>query len=1327
MSIFYSKQSYAYLSAISCYQGSALVVPCVGKRSSFTFSSKESRASDHWTFLPISSHNMPPKFVPRERKHKRLEKLKPVSNGTTTQDANADIVLPSTAAEREERRRKLQEELRAQQPQSKVSGKKRKRLDHYIDTKLRKEENQELIKKLANQHVDTSLFQSSKKLGRISESKREGLERALKERAKGIDVRGDHDEILFEKRKIVAPPEPESDSEDDEDDGGAEVKVADIAKPVEAVESNSVGSSGIFGGGLKRPLEIGEDGRPVIKKRKRVKRARDIIPRTKFAAQDEDEDMDKASASEPEMSNSDSEESDFRGFDSEPEEVDGEPSSDEDSSEGGSEEDEEESIEDEEDEEEAEVQRAAKKEKSSAFKLWATEQRHDALGFQPSTAPIDDAVIRAAFKPRAPSPDPIAQALASVPVNVAARPKSAITIPRSEEIQKVRLELPVVQEEQRIMEAIHNNPVIVVCGATGSGKTTQVPQMMYESGYGALIGNKTTSEDDRKPSLGRGMIGITQPRRVAAVSVADRVATEMGDEFKYRVAHQVRYDTTVSRDTAMKFMTDGILLREIDQDFILSKYSAIVIDEAHERSVNTDILIGMLSRIVNLRDVMSKETPDKYYPLKLVIMSATLRVSDFMQNQRLFKNGAPPIVEAEGRQYPVTVHFSRKTQRDYVEETVNKVARGHRKLPHGSILVFLTGQNEIEAVAKRLKDTLGANTAGYGKMLKARESADQMPLELDDMEEITNRRSNNTLEGEDSDDSDTEFQGVDDDADDAEFEVEGDAGLRGALKPHILPLYASLPTIQQMRVFQPPPDGSRMIVLATNVAETSLTIPGVRYVFDCGRSKEKKYDTATGVQTFEIDWISKASASQRSGRAGRTGPGHCYRLYSSAVFENYFAEHGIPEILRTPLESTVLQLKAMDIHHVVNFPFPTPPDRSQLATAEKLLSNLGAIEAKFPGRITEIGRELIKHPVSPRFGKMLLLALRNNLVAPTIATVAALAVGDLMIPQVTGPKDKESPDSDAEYDSDPESRANTRLEASAALTASQQRQQAYGRAQATLSRWDDLSDSIKMLTAVAAHADAASKHTATNFCTDFFLREKGMQEVQQLRAQLHNIVRSTQRSAVQNKSLAWKPTVDLPSERERKQLNQIVASGFIDQIAIRSDLLPNASPSMLRKPRRAIDVAYTTLFPSVDAVDHKATPEQQEMQRSVFVHAASVLARRSVTEMPSYIVYSHLSRAASSSIVDTAEAKMPRTRMHPLTALSAKEVAALAEGTPLLEVGKPTGKVEEAEGGKKRVCWVFVGIKGPATSTVSWPMGAWKVRQKKEKGGEWVVEEVLQR
>ena len=336
------------------------------------------------------------------------------------------------------------------------------------------------------------------------------------------------DEILFQKRKIVDQPAHESDDDDEEDESEQE---ADAKPSAAATQSTKIGSGGLFGGGLKTPLELGEDGRPIIKKRKRVKRAKRESYRAPAAADDdEDEDMDEASEG-PSEDHSDSEESDFRGFDSEPEEVEEEKESGngEESGDDDSEDEEEESSEEEEeeDEEDAEARRAAKKEKSSAFKLWATEQRHDVLGFQPSTAPIDDAVIRAAFKPRAPSPDPVAQALTSVPTNVTARPKSAITIPRSEEIQKVRMELPVVQEEQRIMEAIHNNPVVVVCGATGSGKTTQVPQMMYESGYGALIGNKASSEEASKPSLGRGMIGITQPRRVAAMSVAKRVSEEM--------------------------------------------------------------------------------------------------------------------------------------------------------------------------------------------------------------------------------------------------------------------------------------------------------------------------------------------------------------------------------------------------------------------------------------------------------------------------------------------------------------------------------------------------------------------------------------------------------------------------------------------------------------------------------------------------------------------------------------------------------------------------------------------------------------------------------
>lgn len=1241
------------------------------------------------------------KFVPRERKHKRLAKRKTFDNGE--QDANADVILPKTQTEKANRRAAIAADLRSQQP-DKISSKKRKRLDKYIDTKLRKDENLELLKKLAASKVDTSLFQSSKKLGRVHENKRERLSRALREQQAGLDVNGDHDDVLYQ-RRTEAARDSESEAETGHQNGEIQSYAFKVQSDVQAIST--------FGSGLKRPLKIGEEGQPLIKRRKRQGRSRLAISSAHPTVMADDDTDSQSSGSELHDEHSDSSE-EWQGFESDAqsdladqnEETSGISDDDRSSSET--------SVSD---------SSTGKPARVSAFKAWADMQRNVASDFTPSTVPLHDASIRAKFKPRQPSPDPLLPTPAQNNGERSSRPAAAITIPRSDEIQALRMELPVVQEEQKIMEAIHSNPVVVVCGATGSGKTTQVPQMMFESGYGSQIGMRCKFEEAGSQS--QGMIGVTQPRRVAATSVAERVATELGQEYRNRVAHQVRYDSNVSRHSAIKFMTDGILLREISQDFILSKYSAIIIDEAHERSVNTDILIGMLSRIINLRAQLAKEEPNKHYPLKLVVMSATLRVADFTENERLFRDGAPPIVQAEGRQYPVTVHFSRRTQRDYVSEIVEKVARGHRKLPAGGMLVFLTAQNEIQAVAKKLKERLGGNTAGHFVTNGVRAG------DADDFEDADNGRAGNEyLEGEEdlpSDEEDIEIKGLDN-GEDQEFavdDVQAQPGAGGStLKPHILPLYAALPSSQQLKVFQPPPAGSRLIVLATNVAETSLTIPGIRYVFDCGRAKEKRYNTSTGVQTFEVDWISKSSASQRQGRAGRTGPGHCYRLYSSAVYEQFFAEHTVPEILRTPLESTVLQLKNMEIENIVNFPFPTAPDRVQLAAAEKLLENLGAIE-KGSGGITEMGRELIQYPVSPRFGKMLLFGRRNGVLAHTVALVAGLAVGDLSVPEAQLGVDAVQDDSaDSADGSDHEhDRARRRAE-SAANSEAQVQHQAFTRAQATLARWDDHSDAIKLLTTVAAHAESASKSKSSTaavskFCQDFFLREKGMSEVQQLRHQLHNIV-----SSHSPHNTVFQNVLSLPSEKERKMLNQIVAVGFLDQVAIRADLLNDQTPS--RKPRRANEVAYRTLQPShSDKVEnHTRTPEQIEQQRNVFVHATSVLARLSVKEMPDYIIYSHLSRAAPTIIDST---KLPRTRMHPLTTVSLKQLVALAEGTPLLEVGKPMGKIEEMEGGRRR-CWVGVSVKAPggAGAGVAWPGTAWKVVQVK-KAGVWEVDKVVAR
>ncbi|EME85540.1 uncharacterized protein MYCFIDRAFT_202170 [Pseudocercospora fijiensis CIRAD86] len=1172
-------------------------------------------------------------------------------------------------------------ELKAQQPESKVSAKKRKRLDKYIDTKIKKEENLELLKKLAAQKVDTSLLQSSKKLGRTNETKRERFSRALAEKNAGIDLDGQQDDILYERRQ---EPTRHTHSAGESEHETPQIPSNDAVEQL-APESKPAGlfGDGLFGGGLKRPLEINDSGQPVIKRRKREKKNKKAKPDFVVALPEPEEPSDSEASDE------------WNGFSENESEAEVEPNT---ASEGTSEDDgNSESLEGSEDtdtddsssggDEDPEGDSVKKPARVSAFKAWADSQRNEAVGFTPSAPPTNDESIRAAFKPRAPSPDPVAsETLVTSPAaEDAYRPSKAVVIPRDDAVQEARSHLPVVQDEQKIVEAVHNNSVTIVCGATGSGKTTQLPQLLLENGYAS-----------------NGMIGVTQPRRVAATSVAKRVQYELGAEFGKQVGAQVRFTSTVSRDTKVKFMTDGILLREISQDFALSKYSAIVLDEAHERSVNTDILIGMLSRIVPLRLKLSKEDPVKYHPLKLIIMSATLRVTDFLMNERLFRRTKPPIVQAEGRQYPVTEHFARRTQRDYVAEMVRKVSRGHKKLPPGDMLVFLTGQDDIQTVARRLREAFTGDQEGFQN--SNRRARPEKPV-------------NDYLEANEDDEAsedEAEITGLDEDEGDAEFAVEVDPALsgsqpRGALKAQILPLYAALPATQQDLVFQKTADGVRKIILATNVAETSLTIDGVRYVFDCGRSKEKVYDVETGVQEFKVDWISKASASQRMGRAGRTGPGHCYRLYSSAIYEAHFEEHTLPEILRTPIEGTVLQLKNMSIDNVVNFPYPTPPEGKQLSQAERLLKNLGAIDNR-TGKVTDIGKQLINYPVNPRFGRMLLLGKQNNVLIYTIALVAGLAVGDLFIPQPHLPQE-ELEDEDSDH-------SGRRKAGSFADTQAEKRRQAYGRAMANLASQDDKSDAIKVLTAVAAHAQAEAQGSASSFCAENFLREKAMAEAQQLRRQLHNIM---QKHVDDPSTVAFTPTLSPPSDRVKSILKQIVAAGYIDQVAIRRDLLPNAV-STGRKPRRAIEVPYKTLLSSNLEIDDSVSLQDQELQKSVFVHSSSVLARLSLSEMPSFVVYSTLSRATSNHIGEAQK----RTRMHPLCTVSQKQLAVLAEGSPLLEIGKPIGKIEEIGTGKRQ-CWVGVAIRDPAAvGAMGWPLGAWKVIQTR-KGKEWVVEKVLDR
>jgi ATP-dependent RNA helicase DHX37/DHR1 len=1120
--------------------------------------------------------------------------------------------------------------------------------------------------------VDTSLFRSTKKLGQATESKREIFSRALREKKAGINV--DHaNKILYDHRKDESGSEANDDFEEKFSD-------SDSSHIVPAVNGSSIG------GGLKRPLELDDEGRPIIKKRKRVKQPpiTIILPASNLSEDEEDAEIheeewagfgsetesddslyDRSVLMSGDSSNSESEHSSGRSQDS----------NDSDFSE----------VEDSEEDSDNEQSRAAseqitlkKKARASAFKSWAEQQRNEAIGFVPSNVLSESAAALPKIQHvlRAPEQDPLPPELEVHLDNK--RTVHAFHVDRSEQIQTARLALPVVAEEQKIMEAIFNHDVVIISGATGSGKTTQVPQFLLEGGFGDPVGPTP------------GMIGVTQPRRVAAVSMAKRVGDELGAA-KDRVAHQIRFDTTVDKKTAIKFMTDGVLLREMANDFSLRKYSVIIIDEAHERTVNTDILISLMSRCIKARTQLAKEKPNSYVPLKLIIMSATLRVSDFRENSRLFSK-PPPLVQAEGRQFDVTPHWARKTYHDYVEKAFLKVSRGHRKLPPGGILVFLTGQNEIRSLVRRLMETFTPAEILRESDAQLPVSAAEMPVESEDLDLVDVDPTGRPLDYvEDADsESELEIEGLDEP--DSEFQIEGEAAGE-LLKAHVLPLYSQLPAKEQLRVFDPPPDGSRLIVLATNVAETSLTIPGIRYVFDSGRVKERKWDRA-GVQSFETTWVSKASADQRMGRAGRTGPGHCYRLYSSAVYET-FQDFSEPEIYRSPLEGVVLQLKALNITRIDNFPFPTPPDRSNLVKAETLLSHLGALDRN--GKISRVGRELHNYPLNPRFAQMLRLGQSHNCVELTIAMVAVLDIPEIFIPDSM--LDLKTPVQEegiwTESDNQDEARR-------------QVRRRAYNTAHAFMASLDPTSDALKLFAAIFLYNESEDKEQV---CDENFIRSKALKEANQLRQQLTGIVNMS--SLRSGPASVFSSRLSKPSDGDLHLLKQIVAAGFVDQIAIRATCLPTPPP-VYKKPKRAIDVKYQTLMPSHDGL------ADDDDQKFVYLHPSSVLAHVNPTKLPRYIIYHRLQRTQN-----TNSASSPKTRMHPLTPIGNKQLAVLARNTTLLAVSKPVSMptiLESVDGKDRRRCSVVLSLVGRAGET-GWPLLQQDVVQRREPKEGWVIEE----
>ncbi|KAK2734323.1 hypothetical protein FQN55_002821 [Onygenales sp. PD_40] len=469
-------------------------------------------------------------------------------------------------------------------------------------------------------------------------------------------------------------------------------------------------------------------------------------------------------------------------------------------------------------------------------------------------------------------------------------------------IEETRKSLPIYKFREEILQAVADHQIIIIVGETGSGKTTQIPQYLHEAGY---------TKDGMK-------VGCTQPRRVAAMSVAARVAEEMGVKVGNEVGYAIRFEDATSDKTVLKYMTDGMLLRELLTEPDLGQYSALMIDEAHERTVPTDIACGLLKDIAKAR-------PD----LKLLISSATIDAQKF---QKYFDDA--PIFNIPGRRYAVDIHYTSQPEANYLAAAITTVFHIHISQGKGDILVFLTGQEEIEAAEQSLQET-------------ARKLGSKIP-------ELV-----------------------------------------------ICPIYANLPSELQAKIFEPTPPGARKVVLATNIAETSLTIDGIVYVIDPGFVKENVFNPRTGMESLVVTPCSRASAGQRAGRAGRVGPGKCFRLYTKWAYYNELEENTTPEIQRTNLNGIVLTLKSLGIDQLLDFDFMDPPPAETLIRALEQLYALGALNDR--GDLTKIGRQMAEFPTDPMLAKAILAADKYGCVEEVLSIIAMLGEASSLFYR---PKDK---------------------------------------------------------------------------------------------------------------------------------------------------------------------------------------------------------------------------------------------------------------------------------------------------------------------------------
>lgn len=530
------------------------------------------------------------------------------------------------------------------------------------------------------------------------------------------------------------------------------------------------------------------------------------------------------------------------------------------------------------------------------------------------------------------------------------------------DILSKRRRLPCWEMRDDVVKMVRANQSSVLIGETGSGKTTQVPQFLL-----AAVGSE----------LGSGKIAVTQPRRVAAMSVAARVAQEMDVELGQEVGYNIRFEDMTGENTRLKYMTDGMLLRECQADPLMSQYAAVVLDEAHERTLATDLLFGLL-----------KEVLQKRPELRCLVMSATLEAEKFQD----YWDGAP-LLRVPGRMFPVETFFTLRPEKDYVSAAVEVCCQINAHEGPGDILLFLCGEEEIETACA---------------------------------------------------------------------EIEGRAEETG-LSTLVLPLYSSLPMNQQRRVFPLAPEGTRKIVVSTNIAETSLTIDGVVYVIDPGLFKQMLYNPRTHVESLLVSPVSKASAMQRAGRAGRTRPGKCFRLYTLETWDKELPESTYPEIVKANLSSVVISLKKLGVDDIVHFDFMEPPAPEAMMRALEMLHFLGAIDDE--GDLTETGTAMGDFPVDPHMSRVIIGASKRGCVQEALAIISMLSV--------------------------PPPFSRPRHAPKAADRAHKQFASGYG-------------DHISVLNAFSSYVDSRSK---SDFCHDSFLSDRGMKQAENVHKQLGGICR----------------------------------------------------------------------------------------------------------------------------------------------------------------------------------------------------------------------------